>query len=92
MEYAFAHTGCETVNLGTGRGTSVLQMIAAFAAASGKKIPHGMGPRRAGDIAACWADAALAQRLLSWQAKLSVEQACADGWRWQQQNPNGYRP
>jgi len=91
LEYAFAHTGCETVNLGTGRGTSVLQMIAAFEAASGKKIPHAMGPRRAGDIAACWADAALAQRLLGWQARLSVEQACADGWRWQQQNPSGYR-
>ncbi len=91
LEHAFANAGYATVNLGTGRATSVLQMIAAFEAASQKKIPFAIGPRRPGDIAACWADPSLAQRLLQWQAKLSIEQACADGWRWQQQNPNGYR-
>lgn len=92
LEYTFAHAGCATVNLGTGRATSVLQMIAAFEAASGKKIPYVIGPRRTGDIAACWANPSLAQQLLGWQAKQSIEQACADGWRWQQSNPNGYRP
>ncbi len=91
LEYTLANPGYTTVNLGTGHATSVLQMIAAFEAASGKKIPCAIGPRRAGDIAACWADPSLAQQLLGWQAKLSIEQACADGWRWQQQNPNGYR-
>lgn len=91
LEHAFAKPGYVTVNLGTGRGTSVLQMIAAFEAASGKKIPYAIGPRRAGDIAACWADPSLGQRLFGWQSKLNVEQACADGWRWQQQNPGGYR-
>ncbi|MBA2413863.1 MAG: UDP-glucose 4-epimerase GalE [Burkholderiaceae bacterium] len=91
LEHAFGIGGHATVNLGTGNGTSVLQMIAAFEVASGKKITYQFGPRRAGDVAACWADPSLAQRLWQWQAKLSVERACADGWRWQQQNPNGYR-
>jgi len=91
LEYTLANAGYTTVNLGTGHATSVLQMIAAFEAASGKQISFAIGPRRPGDIAACWADPSLAQRLLGWQAKGSVEQACADGWRWQQQNPNGYR-
>jgi len=91
LEYVFARHGYSTINLGSGRGISVLQMIAAFEGASGRKIPYAFGPRRAGDIAACWADPSLAQRLLGWQAKQSIEQACADGWRWQQQNPNGYR-
>ncbi len=91
LEYAFTDAGCATVNLGTGQATSVRQLIAAFEGASGKTIPVAIGPRRAGDIAACWADPSLAQRLLGWQAKLSVKQACADGWRWQQQNPRGYR-
>ena len=91
LEYAFANTGYVTINLGTGRGTSVLQMIAAFEAASGRKIPFAIGPRRAGDIAACWADPSLAEQRLGWRAKLDVQQACADGWRWQQSNPNGYR-
>ena len=91
LEYVFAHSGYSAINLGSGHGVSVLQMIAAFEGASGRKIPYAFGPRRAGDIAACWADPSLAQRLLGWQAKQSIEQACADGWRWQQQNPNGYR-
>jgi UDP-glucose 4-epimerase len=84
-------TGFRAINLGTGRGTSVLEMLRAFEAASGRTIPHAIGLRRDGDIAACWADCALARELLHWQAELSVEQACADGWRWQQANPNGYR-
>ncbi|MEO8188055.1 MAG: UDP-glucose 4-epimerase GalE [Burkholderiaceae bacterium] len=91
LEHAFANGGYSTINLGAGRGVSVLQMIAAFESATPCKIPYEFGPRRAGDIATCWADASLAQGLLGWEVKRSIEQACADGWRWQQQNPNGYR-
>jgi UDP-glucose 4-epimerase len=91
LEYARASPGFIAINLGTGRGTSVLEMVKAFEHASGKPIPYVLGPRREGDIAECYADASLARRLLGWQAGLSIEQACADGWRWQQRNPNGYR-
>ena len=86
-----ANGGYSAINLGTGHGVSVLQMVAAFENATLKKIPYVFGPRRSGDIAACWADASLARSLLGWVARRSIEQACADGWRWQQQNPNGYR-
>ena len=91
LERVVANGGYSTINLGTGHGVSVLQMVAAFENATSKKIPYVFGPRRSGDIAACWADASLARSLLGWEAKRSIEQACADGWRWQQQNPNGYR-
>jgi UDP-glucose 4-epimerase len=91
LEYARTNTGCVAINLGTGRGTSVLELVSAFERASGKPIPYVLGPRREGDIAECHADASLAKRLLGWQAELSIERACADGWRWQQRNPNGYR-
>ena len=76
--------GLLTVNLGTGRGCSVLEMVGAFERASGRQVPYNMAPRRAGDIAQCWADPALARQLLGWQAKRDVEQMCADAWRWQQ--------
>ncbi len=82
--------GAVAVNLGTGRGYSVLEMIAALAAASGRPIPYEVGPRRPGDIATCYADPALAQRLLSWSARRGLEEMCADGWRWQSGNPAGY--
>jgi UDP-glucose 4-epimerase len=91
LEYAKTHPGYIAVNLGTGHGTSVLEMVKAFESAAGKTIPYAIGPRRDGDIAACWADPSLAQRLFGWKAELDVKRACADGWRWQQQNPNGYR-
>ena len=91
LEYTFKSGGHCVVNLGSGQGVSVLQMVAAFESASGRQIPYAIGPRRAGDIAACWADPALAERLLGWKTERSIEQACADGWRWQQQNPDGYR-
>jgi UDP-glucose 4-epimerase len=80
-----------TVNLGTGRGNSVLEVIKAFEAASGRPVPYRFAPRRAGDVAQCYADAALAQQLLGWQAQLTLDQMCADTWRWQSSNPNGYR-
>jgi len=91
VESARTTEGFVAINLGTGQGTSVLQMVQAFERASGRPVPYAIGPRREGDIAACWADARLARERLSWQAALSVDEACADGWRWQQQNPNGYR-
>lgn len=75
--------GVLTVNLGTGRGYSVLDMVKAFAAASGRPVPYRTMPRRAGDIAQCYADPALARELLGWRAELGIEAMCADTWRWQ---------
>lgn len=80
-----------TVNLGTGRGYSVLEVVRAFEAASGRPVPYRIAPRRAGDIAQCYADPHLAQRMLGWQAKRTLEEMCVDAWRWQSRNPNGYR-
>ena len=80
-----------TVNLGTGRPFSVLEMVCAFEKASGKTIPFDIVARRAGDLAEYYADPTLAQRLLGWQAQLGIEAMCADTWRWQINNPNGYR-
>ncbi len=79
-----------TVNLGTGRGYSVLEMIRAFEKASGRRIPYAFAPRRAGDIATCFADPSYARELLGWQAALTLEDMCADTWRWQSQNPAGF--
>ena len=78
------------VNLGTGRGYSVLEMISAFEKASGKTIPYQITNRRPGDIAACYADPALAEKLLGWKAARSLEDMCTDTWRWQSHNPAGY--
>ncbi|MEI7446193.1 MAG: UDP-glucose 4-epimerase GalE [Burkholderiales bacterium] len=83
--------GFWTVNLGTGQGTSVLQMVRAFERASGRPVPYAIVDRRPGDIAACWADPAQAESLLGWTAKLDVDAMCVDTWRWQSANPNGYR-
>ena len=79
-----------TVNLGTGRGYSVLEAVSAFRAASGKSIPVEIHPRRPGDIASCYADASLAQKQLKWRAQLGLDDMCRDAWRWQSQNPDGY--
>lgn len=83
--------GVSIYNLGTGRGTSVLELIDAFRKASGKKIPHQIASRRPGDIAACYASTEKAARELEWLASKTIEQACADSWRWQSQNPDGYK-
>ena len=72
-----------TVNLGTGKGTSVLEMVKAFEKASGRAIPVKIAPRRPGDVAACWADPSLAETLLGWKAHRGIDEMCADGWRWQ---------
>ena len=80
-----------TVNLGTGRGHSVLDVVKAFEVASGNPVPYRVAPRRPGDVAQCWADPSLALRLLGWQALHTLDDMCADAWRWQRANPNGYR-
>ncbi len=79
-----------TVNLGTGRGYSVLEAVKAFGRASGKKIPYEILPRRAGDIASCYADPSLAAKELRWKAQFDIDDMCRDAWRWQSQNPDGY--
>jgi UDP-glucose 4-epimerase len=79
-----------TVNLGTGKGISVLELVAAFERASGKPVPYQVVARRSGDVASCYADPALAKQLLGWQAELGVDAMCADTWRWQAGNPRGY--
>jgi UDP-glucose 4-epimerase len=80
-----------TVNLGTGRGHSVLEVVRAFEKASGREVPYKIAPRRPGDVAQCWADPSLARELLGWQAKRDLDEMCADSWRWQSSNPKGYR-
>ena len=80
-----------TVNLGTGRGVSVLEVVRAVERASGRAVPFAFAPRRAGDVAQCYADASLAKRLLGWEALRSLDEMCVDAWRWQSANPNGYR-
>ena len=80
-----------TVNLGTGRGNSVLEVVRAFEQASGRPVPYRIAPRRPGDVAQCYADPALAQSLLGWRAQHSLADMCADAWRWQSGNPDGYR-
>ena len=82
--------GVMTVNLGTGRGYSVLEVVAAFERASGLNIPYRILPRRPGDIAACYANPQRAQEVLNWQAGFDLDAMCRDAWRWQSQNPVGY--
>ena len=77
-------------NIGTGRGTSVLELVKAFERASGRDVPYQVTPRRAGDIAVCYADPGLAERELGWRAELTIKDACRDAWNWQNNNPNGY--
>ena len=83
-------SGLFVVNLGTGRGYSVLEMIAAFSKAAGKEIPYVIEGRRAGDIAECYADPTLAYKLLGFKAEKTLDDMCADSWRWQKNNPDGY--
>lgn len=82
--------GCVAYNLGTGQGYSVLEMVAAFEKASGKPIPYNITPRRAGDIACCYAEPNFAQDELGWKAEKGLDEMMADSWRWQSQNPNGF--
>ena len=80
-----------TVNLGTGNGYSVLDMIKAFEKASGKKVPYNIVDRRPGDIAKCFADPSFAKQVLDWEALRGIDQMCEDSWRWQSNNPDGYK-
>lgn len=82
--------GLVIYNLGTGKGYSVLDMVKAFSKACGKDIPYVIAPRRAGDVAMCYADATKAKEELGWEAKYDLDRMCADSWRWQSHNPNGY--
>jgi UDP-glucose 4-epimerase len=84
-------TQCLAVNLGTGVGYSVLDMVRAFELASGKPVPYQVGARRAGDIASCYADPEQALAVLGWSAQRGLDTMCADAWRWQSNNPNGYK-
>ena len=91
LERLAAAPGLVTCNLGTGCGYSVLEMVAAFVRVSGQDVPYQIKPRRSGDIAACYADPAYAKQELGWQAELGLDEMCQDGWRWQQENTEGYR-
>lgn len=82
--------GVLTINLGTGNGSSVLDVVRAFEAASGRSVPYEIRERRAGDVAACYADPTFALEALGWKSTRSLQQMCADHWRWQLQNPYGY--
>lgn len=83
-------SGFAAYNLGTGSGTSVMQMVHAFERASGQKVAFKNCPRRPGDVATSYADPALAAKSLGWRTKRTVEEMCADTWRWQKKNPNGF--
>jgi UDP-glucose 4-epimerase len=90
LERLAAGPGLVTCNLGTGQGYSVLEMIQSFERVTGRKIPYEIVERRPGDIAACWADPSLAERELGWKTERGLDEMCADGWRWQENNPEGY--
>ncbi|HSK69205.1 MAG TPA: UDP-glucose 4-epimerase GalE [Candidatus Limnocylindria bacterium] len=90
MGYAAAHTGAEAVNLGTGQGYSVMDIVHAFEEVNGVKVPYAVGPRRPGDVATVYADPGKAKSLLGWEAKLGLREMCRDSWRWQEGNPKGY--
>ena len=90
VDYVLKHTGCEAINLGTGKGTSVLQLRDAFVKASGVDVPFVIDPRRPGDPDEVYAEATKAKELLGWTAELSVEEMCEDTWRWQSNNPKGF--
>jgi len=91
LEKLESDPGLMVHNLGTGKGSSVLDMIKAFEKASGKKVPYKITDRRPGDIAECYADPGKAAKELNWKAERSIIQMCKDTWRWQSQNPNGYK-
>ncbi len=90
VDYALKHPGATPINLGTGKGSSVLEVVHAFEAASGVTIPLVITERRPGDIAICYADAAKAKALLGWEAKYNLSDMCAHSWNWQKSNPKGY--
>ncbi len=92
LRHGHGRAGLHVFNLGTGRGHSVREMLAAFSRACGRELPSEVAPRRPGDVAACWADPTKALRELGWRAQLDLDRMCADAWRWQSMNPQGYGP
>ena len=90
IDYIFTNPGLDIINLGTGVGYSVLDMVKAFSKACGKDIPYEIQPRREGDIAMCYANPAKAAEVLGWKVERGLDEMCADSWKWQSQNPNGY--
>ena len=91
VEYVINMTGVEAINLGTGNGYSVLDVVNNFQSANEVKIPYVVTERRAGDIGICYADAGKAEKILDWKAEKTLEDMCRDSWRWQSKNPNGYK-
>ena len=90
LRHLLGGAGSLTVNLGTGQGRSVLELVHAFERASGRRVPYEIAPRRPGDVAACWADPTLAAETIGWRATRDLDAMCVDTWRWQTANPNGY--
>ena len=90
MGHSGEETGVKIYNLGTGNGYSVLDIVKAYSKACGHDVPYEIKPRRAGDIATCYADASLAKKELGWEAQYGIDEMCEDSWRWQSKNPNGY--
>ena len=90
LRWMSGRTGVEVFNLGTGKGSSVLDVIHAFSRACGKDIPYVVDPRRPGDVTANYADCSKAAREMGWHARYTLDDMCRDSWRWQQSNPNGY--
>jgi UDP-glucose 4-epimerase len=90
LDYLVRSDRSATINLGTGRGVSVLELVRAFATASGRDVPYDIVERRAGDVAEVYADPSLARQLLGWSAEFDVDAMCRDAWRWQSMNPDGY--
>ncbi len=90
IKYILKNKGCEVFNLGTGCGYSVLQMVENFEKANGVKVPYVIGPRRAGDLAECYADPSKSEKLLGWKAEKGIFDMCKDAWNWQKNNPDGY--
>jgi UDP-glucose 4-epimerase len=84
-------TGSHVYNLGTGNGTSVLELVQAFQQATGQPIPYEISARRPGDVATCFADSSKAERELNWKAVRGIVEMCRDSWKWQKENPNGYK-
>lgn len=91
VEFAAGHTGVEIINLGTGRPYSVLDIVNTFQQVNGVPVKYVIGPRRAGDLPVCYADAAKAKAVLGWEAGRTLEDMCRDSWNWQKNNPEGYR-
>ena len=90
IEYTQCHTGVEAINLGTGNGYSVLEILRAFQEVNGIQVPHQLAGRRPGDVPECYADPGKALTLLNWKAEKTLEDMCRDAWRWQKKNPKGY--